>query len=684
MAETWEATGNGLPFNRIVEFHYSPGKDFLLLRSGSQYFAHFTNGGDEEITPIDGLPRPDPETAVKTKNYKVPLQLRDAQRYTKASARFTGRMRLTVAQFHGRGEESPFHSTYTKTHGIVCKATVLPPPLGTPKNKYWVVEIITTGADKGIYTAPVQFLESNSITKSLKPSSLFPYYSSIAFPGPSTNSNLDLAWAFSVALPGVEKIYGGSGFPDGDQSPFYEAYGWAFSKSGHEAQNIVGRRVFQALSDPNELNRDIATAELMRVNRYKLEFGTTGSDISNLSLTATLSNPDAEKLFIMNRGNVDHRMYVPFSEVSGDLTKYKYTSRAAGTVHLETPQPDITGLIHAPIHVHYNDDTEFIVYYHRDAETTRTPFSGGGTAGWVTTPINTTAHCQLGNYSKGTAPSYGGDATAGVTQTPFGVGFVFPGSQALQTIVDIFDITVGVSKGATSNPPDFVRNINIPGPDCNGDAGLYSVTDAFEDQAYVETQTGSSTLTRVTHACLLSVEDRECMFTFGFQQAESSVTSGNRATVGGTTKMNQTGARLSGTGTWEPKVDVHSGSAGPGIGGIPGATTPSVAYFPYGQYIIGKNVLSYGVTAVANAITNTGLVDLFHPAALPPPLAPLTKAKNDTQNQTMHGNLLDVLVELTPNDQRLNYARRTDGVPIRTGGYNDTQRERIIAFIGRS
>jgi hypothetical protein len=211
---------------------------FLLTRDGSgqNYDAAYNDGVVERINPIDGQPRPEPETADRTVGYKVPSQLRVAANSRVSASRFTGLMRLAVGCYHAAGKNAPFSFGFGKTHGILkFDVPVGNPAVMTPR--YWVIEISSVG----VFAAPIvntgKCCDSWSITKYIPTAEEVAEQPSLE----GFQTTLGLNWAFSVGRPGVLKLLSSTEMASAYSSgfPWYSGCGWAFSASGVSAQNVV-------------------------------------------------------------------------------------------------------------------------------------------------------------------------------------------------------------------------------------------------------------------------------------------------------------------------------------------------------------------------------------------------------------------------------------------------------------
>lgn len=711
----FRADQNGIHQNNIVRFLHDPTKDFLLMFDSTDYWAYFIkNQLVEKIDPIDGLPRPIPETATRTKGYKVPTHLRSSTRYEKAAARYTGLARLAVGEYHSLGNNSPFHSTYTKCHGIVKVQTVTPMPDNQPVNKYFVVEIIKKGeADEGVYCAPIEWEEKGTghaaVPREIKPESLEPYYSTIALPGPSTNENLDLAWAFTNSIPNVQKLTDGTDLPPTNESVWYAAYGWAFSKSGHECQITTSRRIFTSTVNPtddaNPLNARVT--EVLWMQRYKMAFAGVGTDNTNLTLSVAITKPETDKAFTVfddfNSGAIGSsftplpRVYLPLSTTAGTEIAYKYTNRMPGALDVQTF--DLNNPIDAPIHVYYIDDTEQIVRYSRTtpggSNSSATPdvnytkngvplsigFSGWYTADGTPQPL---PHCQRGNITNYLAPATAGPYNQTINGNSHVAGFFCPTYDGRVTFQQQSQLDIVIVAGTVTPSVNTIPGFSVV-LDCNGDSGTYTLTQNSNTTDYVETGTNTETKTAHEHNIFFPVEDRETVFLYTRTLNYSRVDTDTRAAVGQTVVTTETGVLTAGTGTWQTSTQHSGGATYSGAGLTTG--TPAVGMTGTGKFITGRAVENYPLTIEAGLgryIQNPPVKLLNEPIFNVPPNDTYHKAQIDTTIQAAHGNMVDVWPEKVPSDQRSNSARRQDDLLVTTGGFANTTKDRIVGFIGRA
>ncbi|MGH7176132.1 MAG: hypothetical protein ACREJC_02020 [Tepidisphaeraceae bacterium] len=224
------------------------------------FFGFFRDGINEEIDPLNGRPRPvvDPATVKKTKFYRLPPNLRGAipnvQQYKpginlRTASMYTGQMREAVQCVHQRGSDSPFGSAHALTHGIVeaphprvVGATTAEENANKALRKFWVVEISPSGVyatrvkntkhccDSWLPKWAVEDDEGNFTFTLLKDKFLEA--------GQTVVTQLLTGAAIAAAYAGRKSLTGMFVGVDVDE-PVADWTGWAFSYSGHQAQNVV-------------------------------------------------------------------------------------------------------------------------------------------------------------------------------------------------------------------------------------------------------------------------------------------------------------------------------------------------------------------------------------------------------------------------------------------------------------
>jgi hypothetical protein len=295
-------------------------RGFLLTRTlADEYFALYNDGVVEEIDPITGTPRPEPDPAVRTKDYVVPSQLRGDPTTNTNAGKFSGLMRLAVGCYHVRGLEAPFSYSHAKTHGIL--------KLGI---KHWFIEISASG----VFAAPVsntgRCCDSWSIAKYIPTAEEIAEQPSFA-PFAET---LSLNWAFDNGKPGVLRLVEAgtitAAFSNG--TPWHVDCGWAFSASGVVAQNVV----------QSETGAGASRRWLCSRFRFDFSLGTDGNPVavySNPELSQVAQFPDFSGVWLPQDNNT-------WEKVNG-LTD---AEMAASTFSSQN----------APIHVYYDGEEEVL------------------------------------------------------------------------------------------------------------------------------------------------------------------------------------------------------------------------------------------------------------------------------------------------------------------------------------
>lgn len=219
-----------------------PFRGFFLATEASplKYYAYYTDGVIEEINPIAGKPRPNPDPADRTKNQKVTLS---------DVSLFTGLARLMAQCMSGQGKVFPLRATFELTHGILeypyprtVGATVEEEKAFAAARKFWLIEISASG----VYIAPI----SMGVTCCSMLDQLTRYRQ-------TTNDPVSLAWAFTGNNPHnlivrlktaaeMASIFASVG------SAWNLKSSWAFSYSGRRASNVVSRfKTYQQTPPPS-------------------------------------------------------------------------------------------------------------------------------------------------------------------------------------------------------------------------------------------------------------------------------------------------------------------------------------------------------------------------------------------------------------------------------------------------
>lgn len=226
---------NGLMEDKIVLAMV--GRDFegflLTLATApnpDEYRAYYVDGEIELIDPITGVPRPDPDPAVRTKFLKLPAAL------TPAPSTFTGQIRRIVQCYASQGRVNPYRSNYEVSHGIleypfprVIGATAAEERTNASLRKFWIIEISSAGVYMAPVTVGVKCLSCMTAT-------INAYLNA---------GRVDLAWTFvnnnDAGL--VEQLLDDTdiadAFPAGGDLATNHNTSWAFSYSGRKASNVL-------------------------------------------------------------------------------------------------------------------------------------------------------------------------------------------------------------------------------------------------------------------------------------------------------------------------------------------------------------------------------------------------------------------------------------------------------------
>ncbi len=233
---------------------------FLLTRTGSigspTFYAHYVDGLVETINPPGGFPRPDPDPAVRTKKVVLPTSLRaGVPEDYKHGSRYSGQIRRAVQCAYSRGLETKFAYGWTKTHGLLeyprprqVGATAALEQIAAALRHFWLIEV----SSAGVFAAPLK-VGLTCIKCATNLSSYQPTAAQLALnPGWSIyQSEISLAWAYANRNEGgaVQRLLTAVEIAPAyvHGSPWYEAMGWAFSYSGHEAANVVAKSITDGL-----------------------------------------------------------------------------------------------------------------------------------------------------------------------------------------------------------------------------------------------------------------------------------------------------------------------------------------------------------------------------------------------------------------------------------------------------
>lgn len=324
-------------------------KGFLLTREvvgpDTIYTAHYDDPQkdgeyppekNEIINPLDGKPRPDPDPAKpkRTKNYKLPLQLRSTKVNNTNSGKFSGLMRKVVACQHLRSKEAPFGYRHTKTHGI-SKLSWTPAGATTEKSQYYIVEISAAG----VYMAPVKGTDCCATAYDIKK-----YFDE------KTESTLDLTSKFAGdpdGLLGIKEVLNSAEMAAAYADPPFQAQqGWAFPVNGRECQQTT----FHYAGD------DFTDTFHTEWSRWKIEFSADEMGVPSATITQVEIDKPAT-FFDQSR---------PWSPHGMDSQKWKQDFTLAtdqDATAANFPSQD------APIHVYYDGDEEVVTRWHLLKET---------------------------------------------------------------------------------------------------------------------------------------------------------------------------------------------------------------------------------------------------------------------------------------------------------------------------
>ena len=338
------------------------------------HWVEYADGLSENILPIDGLPRPDPDTATtkKTRGYRLPPQLRQRDtanmygagttQYVPASV-YTGQMREGAQCLHHRGSQSPFGFTHARTHGIVeyphprvVGATEAEERTNAAARKTWLVEISSAGVyatrirhSKQCCDSWLPFWATRSEDGDYSFVPLSTKYDALIAEDPTQTRILRLltGGAVSAAYSGgwtfsqLPLSVGGSSLSDWT--------GWAFSYSGHEAQNVIFTK---------------SGAGRMTAHRFKITFSVAAGP--PVSIAAAFSEEESEDILAPNNASL-FKFRRPYQyDVATDT--FAYRTAVEGTNNPTTCD--------APIYVFYTGDTERVARCILGAESTVTSSSG--------------------------------------------------------------------------------------------------------------------------------------------------------------------------------------------------------------------------------------------------------------------------------------------------------------------
>lgn len=248
---------------------------FLTKNAEGKYFARYFDAKVEEINPITGLPRPDPDPAKRTKFYVLPTNLQSTLFVNVNAAKFTGKMREVVGCEHVVvGKNTIFSHTYDKTHGLV-----------EITKKFFIVEITRDGVWAAPLDKPTGCCAGAAVVTPYQPTD-----AEIAA-DPSLQQyrdQLSLEWAFSVQRPGVVLLIDAATMDAAYAlgNPWYSEQGWAFSASGTQAQNVIVDTITHPILGAPQL--------AYRGTRHVITF-----TLADGVLTGALTTPDLQKNFTL-------------------------------------------------------------------------------------------------------------------------------------------------------------------------------------------------------------------------------------------------------------------------------------------------------------------------------------------------------------------------------------------------
>lgn len=295
----------------------------LLKKDGSAWRAYYSDGVVADLGATG-----------RAKKNTVPTDLSNG---VKRGAMFSGLMRQVVQCYHSKGQDAPFSWTHSRTHGLFSLLDQAPLNAGAgdeavtqaEANRYWVIEV----SSAGVLAAPVTW--SGKCCDGFSVKKYLPTAAEIAAaPGLAANKEtLNLVWAKSVGRSGVVQVMTGAAVAAAYVGgPWSDEIGWAFSRSGHEAQNVTARTV----------------GLHYRTERFKLAF-----TYSSGALSGAMSLEDD--------GDISFSTSDPFW-IPDALGQWSAVPRFLPT--------DLVGAQEGPVHVYYKGNTPFVTSYYNSGSYT--------------------------------------------------------------------------------------------------------------------------------------------------------------------------------------------------------------------------------------------------------------------------------------------------------------------------
>jgi hypothetical protein len=328
--------------------------------------------------------------------------------HLRSPCRYTGEMRWLMQEmwaanilFNNNTSDRPvlpFSYTVQLTHGLASYPS-------SDEIGYWLVEVGT----QGVYALNLGVLPKNNL---LDLQTKIQDVCKIHW----AELDADISWASESVLGGVVRLWGSYKAlpkehperplqlltaedmvrPWDKGPPWSPYYGWAFSESGHECQNVFGSKGISNLDANAKYGSNVAPlgAYPSKFFAYEMERWKITFEVTSESISANLTSEEIDSPTLLfpggRRGGSQYFVPVPLTggmlkqQTAGKFSMYRQATNAvsAETCH----QTD------APIFVFYDGDKEqvvrwkqnFIAYNPKDTYETNAPLSPSEiTFGWT-------------------------------------------------------------------------------------------------------------------------------------------------------------------------------------------------------------------------------------------------------------------------------------------------------------
>lgn len=450
---------------------------FLLWRKTvdgqNKYFASFTDGTFEEIKPLDE------QTGQEVlAGYEVPSSITASPTNVPpvSSSLYSGQMREVVQCYYLGSDINPFSYTPQITHGILeSPARSVEPEANPTPGNFFIIEI--SGA--GVYAMPVEGGKSCCASWDVDS-----YLADEDEPA-QYRTKLSLSWnALSRDPTRRPLVY--TLITAADMSPVYALgnpfsplAGWAFSRSGHEAQQVLQVENFSGFDVGS------TTENYYACSRVKIAFSVTPEGIPSavktvveLNKRCTFSRPN-NVMWVPQIGTVGiyDGVYIHLNQINGQ---------------------------DAPVYVFYIGDEEAVLRYYKSfasfpSSTVGPPYNASGHVLNFTTSIQNACPADVTVNTCVAGTNIVTNAYTGQTS-----GFKLTGPNPIVAYglsESGHDVTTGVTTAAGTffvDDPPFLNASGSDDPDCGGPgcAGLYTQDNNYDHTEFITRTVRQVGLTR--------------------------------------------------------------------------------------------------------------------------------------------------------------------------------------------